>query len=79
LSWPFGVGANRKGATAYSDGSAHWSAPWNATLTSGINNLLDKEPAPLYLDKAPRYNGAAGLDPDLDSDRDFHGSYQQKF
>lgn len=78
-SWPFGVGANRKGATAFNDVSGRWSAPWNATITLGINNLFDKKPSPLYSAKALGYNGAAGLDPALDIDRYFYVSYQQKF
>ncbi|MDA3877934.1 MAG: TonB-dependent receptor, partial [Halothiobacillus sp.] len=78
-SWPFGLGANRKGATAFNDVSGRWSAPWNATITLGINNLFDKKPSPLYSAKALGYNGAAGLDPGLDIDRYFYVSYQQKF
>ena len=78
-SWPFGVGANRKGAIAYNDVSGRWNAPWNATFTIGVNNLFDKKPSPLYSAKDLGYNGAVGFDPELDIDRYIYVSYQQKF
>ncbi|MBU6246356.1 MAG: TonB-dependent receptor [Xanthomonadaceae bacterium] len=78
-SWPFGVGANRKGAISYNDVSGYWKAPWNATLSIGINNVFDKKPSPLYSAKDLGYNGAVGFDPELDIDRYIYVSYQQKF
>lgn len=78
-SWPFGVGANRKGAISYNDVNAHWNAPWNATFTVGVNNLFDKKPSPLYSAKDLGYNGAVGFDPALDIARYVYVSYQQKF
>lgn len=78
-SWPFGTGANRKGALAYNDLNAHWDAPWNGTLTAGVNNIFDKKPAPLYSAKDLGVNGAVGLDPGLDIDRFWYVSYTQKF
>jgi iron complex outermembrane receptor protein len=32
------------GATTYHDASVFWNAPWNATVTLGMNNLFDKNP-----------------------------------
>lgn len=78
-SWPFGKGANRKGATALNDLNAHWNAPWNGTITAGVNNILNKKPSPLYSAKDLGVNGAVGLDPELDIDRFWYVSYTQKF
>jgi iron complex outermembrane receptor protein len=78
-SWPFGLGANRKGATTFNDLNLHWSAPWNGTVTLGVNNIFDKKPANLYSAKDLGFNGAVGLDPGLDIDRYWYVSYQQKF
>lgn len=78
-SWPFGIGANRKGALAFNDLNAHWNAPWNGTVTLGVNNLFNKKPSALYSAKDLSYNGAVGLDPELDIDRYWYASYEQKF
>lgn len=32
------------GSTTYHDVSAYWNAPWNATITLGVNNVFDKNP-----------------------------------
>jgi iron complex outermembrane receptor protein len=78
-SWPFGTGANRKGAMAFNDLNMHWSAPWQATFSIGVNNIFNKKPAPLYSAKDLSYNGAVGLDPELDISRFVYASYEQKF
>jgi iron complex outermembrane receptor protein len=78
-SWPFGTGANRKGATSFNDLNAHWNAPWNGTVTAGVNNIFNKQPASLYSAKDLGLNGAVGLDPGLDIDRYWYVSYEQRF
>ena len=78
-SWPFGRGANRKGATAFNDLNVHWNAPWNATLAMGVNNVFDKKPANIYSAKDLGFNGAVSLDPAMDIDRYWYVSYEQKF
>jgi iron complex outermembrane receptor protein len=33
---------NRVGAVTFHDVSARWSAPWNATVSVGVNDVFDK-------------------------------------
>ena len=35
---------NRIGSTTYHDANLFWKSPWNATVTLGVNNILDKDP-----------------------------------
>lgn len=42
---PNGAAAqNYIGGTAYSDVNVTWAAPWNARVTVGVNNVLDRDP-----------------------------------
>lgn len=35
---------NYMGATVYNDANVTWAAPWNARVTVGVNNILDRDP-----------------------------------
>jgi iron complex outermembrane receptor protein len=62
------------GATTYHDISAYWSAPWNARVTLGINNVFGKNP-PLALEAF-----ANTFDPSYElPGRFFYMRYSQKF
>ncbi|MBP6797114.1 MAG: TonB-dependent receptor, partial [Luteimonas sp.] len=39
---------NRIGGTTYHDASVYWNSPWNAKVTIGVNNILDKDPPVSY-------------------------------
>lgn len=39
---------NKIGSTTYHDISGFWNSPWNARVTLGINNVLDKDPPVAY-------------------------------
>jgi iron complex outermembrane receptor protein len=62
------------GATTYHDASVFWNAPWNATITLGMNNLFDKNP-PISLSTANN-----SFDPQYEvPGRFFYMRYSQKF
>ena len=65
---------NKIGGTTYHDLSAYWKAPWNATLTVGVNNAFDKNPPIAFTAFANSF------DPQYDlQGRFFYLSYSQKF
>jgi len=70
------IGANRKGAIVFNDVQARWNAPWNATISVGINNLFDRRPPLTY---SVNNSDASSYDPALDLTRYFYVSYNQKF
>ncbi len=75
-SWPYGVGANRKGAIIYNDAQARYELPWKANIAFGIRNIFDKHPPTTYSVN----NSSTGLlDPTLDLDRYFYLQYNQRF
>jgi hypothetical protein len=39
---------NRVGAVTFHDVSARWSAPWNATVSVGVNDVFDKKLPVMY-------------------------------
>ncbi len=39
---------HRMGSTTYHDVAVGWKAPWNASITLGVNNLFDKDPPVVY-------------------------------
>ncbi|WP_425600230.1 TonB-dependent receptor domain-containing protein [Lysobacter arenosi] len=62
------------GATTYHDVSAYWRAPWNATVTLGINNVFGKNP-PIALEAF-----ANTFDPSYElPGQFFYMRYSQKF
>lgn len=78
-SWDGGVGAQRRGATAFNDIQVRWQAPWNAQIAAGVNNVFAKKPSLLYYANFNGYNNASSIDPNLDLDRYFYVRYTQKF
>ncbi len=78
-SWDGGTGAQRRGATAFNDLQLRWSAPWNAEVAVGANNIFNKKPSLLYYANFNGYNSASSIDPNLDLDRYYYVRYTQKF
>jgi len=65
---------NRIGGTTYNDISGSWDSPWNAKLTLGINNALDKDPPVSYS------TFANSFDPQYEiPGRFYYFQYSQKF
>jgi len=68
------VPTNSLGATTYNDIQLRWNAPWNAQITGGVRNVLDKDP-PVSI--AVSNNS---FDPSFDvPGRFFYVGYKQKF
>ena len=75
-SWPYGVGANRKGAIVFNDAQGRYQLPWKASIAFGIRNVFDRHPPTTYSVD----NSSTGLlDPTLDLDRYFYLQYNQRF
>lgn len=70
------IGANRKGAILFHDAQVRWNAPWNATVSFGVNNLFDRHPPITY---SVTNSNSSYYDPALDLTRYFYLSYNQKF
>lgn len=74
--WEYGKGANKKGATIFNDVSATWQAPWNGSVTVGVRNVFNKQPAVTY---SVSNSSASAIDPMLDYDRFMFIQYNQRF
>ena len=75
-SWPYGIGANRKGALTFNDAQARYELPWKANVAVGIRDIFDKHPTTIYTVN----NSSTGLiDPTQDLGRYFYVQYNQKF
>ncbi|WP_462116750.1 TonB-dependent receptor domain-containing protein, partial [Lysobacter xanthus] len=65
---------NTIGGTVYNDLSVYWKAPWNAKVTLGVNNVLDKNPPTAFTAFANSF------DPQYEvPGRFLYMSYNQKF
>lgn len=65
---------NKMGATTYHDLSVYWSAPWNAKITLGVNNVTEKDPPVSYV------TFANSFDPQYEvPGRFYYLRYNQKF
>lgn len=71
---PTQVPSNMLGGVTYTHLQTTWSAPWNARITGGIRNLLDKEP-PFSSDAFANSYDAQYLIPG----RFYYLSYDQRF
>ncbi|MHC9084945.1 TonB-dependent receptor plug domain-containing protein [Luteimonas sp. RIT-PG2_3] len=66
---------NRTGSVSFNDVQVRWSAPWNATISVGANNVLDRLGPPLYSQPAANTNYYGGFD----IGRFVYMKYQQSF
>ena len=66
---------NRVGALTFHDLSARWSAPWNATVTLGVNNAFDKQLPVMYSAPNSQFFTYGGWD----IGRFYYVRYSQKF
>lgn len=64
---------NRMGATTYHDIQVRYQAPWNGTISLGVNNLFNKN-APIFYT-----SGQLNNDSSYDSGRFLYLRYNQKF
>lgn len=65
----------RVGANTFHDASFRWMAPWNASVTIGVNNVFAHVPS-VYYSKLQFFFGTYG---DFDIDRTYYLRYTQKF
>ncbi len=65
---------NHIGTRFYHDVSGYWNAPWNATITIGVNNVLDKNPPTANTAFANSFDPAYEL-----PGRFYYFRYSQKF
>ncbi|NUO72358.1 MAG: TonB-dependent receptor, partial [Frateuria sp.] len=70
------IGANRKGAIVFNDAQVRWNAPWNASISVGVNNVFNRRPPVTY---SVSNSDASSYDPALDLTRYFYVGYNQKF
>ncbi len=66
---------NRVGGLAFHDLSARWSAPWNATVSVGVNNAFDKRLPIMYSAPNSQFLTYGGWD----IGRFYYLRYSQKF
>jgi iron complex outermembrane receptor protein len=66
---------NKSGSVAFNDLQVRWSAPWNATVSVGANNVLDRVGPPLYSQPSANVNYYGGFD----IGRFWYVSYSQRF
>jgi iron complex outermembrane receptor protein len=66
---------NKSGSVAFNDLQVRWSAPWNATVSVGANNVLDRVGPPLYSQPSANVNYYGGFD----IGRFWYMSYTQRF
>lgn len=66
---------NDSGANTFNDVQLRWSAPWDATIAIGANNVFDNTGPVMYSQPNANvsYNGA------YDLDRTFYAKYTQRF
>ncbi|WP_149195964.1 TonB-dependent receptor domain-containing protein [Luteimonas suaedae] len=66
---------NRTGSVTFSDVQFRWTAPWNATISVGANNVFDRYGPPLYTQPNSNTNYYGGFD----IGRFVYMKYQQRF
>ncbi len=66
---------NRIGALTFHDVSARWSAPWNATVSIGVNNAFDKKLPVMYSHPNSQFFTYGGWD----IGRFYYLRYSQRF
>ena len=66
---------NRVGAVTFHDISLRWNAPWNATVSMGVNDLFDKRLPIMYSAPASQFLTYGGWD----IGRFYYLRYSQKF
>jgi iron complex outermembrane receptor protein len=69
------VPMNEMGANTFHDVQARWTAPWNATVSIGVNNLFDHYAAPAYSQPNSSFSYYGGFD----IGRFTYLKYQQRF
>jgi len=66
---------NRVGSSVFHDVQARWNAPWNATVSVGVNNLFKHWAGPSYSGPNSQYSYYGGFD----IGRFYYLRYDQKF
>ncbi|MDH5822143.1 TonB-dependent receptor [Luteimonas sp. RD2P54] len=66
---------NRTGSVTFNDVQLRWSAPWNATISVGANNVFDRYGPPMYSAPNSNTNYYGGFD----IGRFVYMKYQQRF
>jgi len=69
------VPLNRVGSTTFNDVQLRWNAPWNATISLGANNVLDKNIPIMFSQPNSNYAFYGGHD----IGRFVYAKYQQRF
>lgn len=66
---------NETGSNTFHDVQARWNAPWNATISIGVNNVLGREGQRLFTGPSSGYSYYGGFD----FGRFAYMKYQQRF
>ncbi|NZA25850.1 TonB-dependent receptor [Luteimonas sp. SJ-92] len=66
---------NRTGSNTFNDVQVRWQAPWDATISVGVNNVFDREGPVLYTGPSSGYSYYGGFD----IGRFTYMKYQQRF
>ena len=68
-------GINELGSNTFNDVQVRWRAPWNATISLGVNNVFDREGQYVYAQPASGFSYYGGFD----IGRFTYMKYQQRF